>query len=79
MFRLILLALLALFGYQVEPTPARLNRKLTIREKIKLWFHNHKYELLLLFAIIAMIVFVIALVKFFPAMDGYNNRFQEVI
>ena len=79
MFRLIFLALLALLGYQVEPVPKRLNRKLTIREKIKLWFHNHKYELLLLLAIVAMIVIVLALVWFFPAMDGYNNRCGEVI
>lgn len=79
MFRLIFLALLALFGYQVEPTPARLNRKLTNREKINLWVCRHQYELLLLLTILVMAVFVLALVMFFPAMDNYNNRFQEVI
>lgn len=79
MFRLIFLTLLALFGYQVEPTPARLNKKLTTREKINLWVYRHQYELLLLLTVMVMIVFVLALVMFFPAMDGYNNRFQEVI
>ena len=79
MFRLIFLSLLALFGYQVEPAPARLNKKLTWREKLNIWVYNHQYELLLLITVMVMMVLVLALVMFFPAMDGYNNRFQDVI
>lgn len=79
LFKLIFLTLLALFGYRVEPTPARLNRKLSNREKINLWVYRHQYELLLLLTILVIVVFVLALIMFFPAMDNYNNRFQEVI
>ena len=47
MLRLIFLNLLALFGYQVEPAPARLGKKLTTREKINKWVRKHEYELLI--------------------------------
>lgn len=58
-FQLLLVTLLALFGYNIEPQPARLQRKLTLREKINCWTYKHRYEILFVIAIIAMITFVL--------------------
>ena len=79
MFRLIFLSLLALFGYQIEPAQARLNKKLTTREKINKWVRKHEYELLIVFIVMMMILFVLAIFMFVPPMDVWNNHFNEVI
>ena len=78
MLRLIFLNLLALFGYQ-EPAPARLDKKLTIREKINQWMRKHEYELLIVIIFLMMVLFVLAIFMFVPPMDVWNNHFNEVI
>lgn len=79
MLRLIFLNLLALFGYQVEPAPARLGKKLTTREKINKWVRKHEYELLIVIIFLMMVLFVLAIFMFVPPMDVWNNHFNEVI
>lgn len=78
MFQIILIVL-ALFGYRVEPTPARLEKKLTLREKINLWTRRHEYELLIIMFFMMMIIFALVIVLFFPAMDIFNNRLDMVV
>jgi len=77
MLRLILI-LLNLFGYRTV-TPVRLEKKMTAGEKINRWFQAHQSELLLVLIIAMMITLVLAMVMFFPAMDIWNNRFEEVV
>ena len=72
-----LFLLLNLFGYNIKP--ARLEKKLTLWEKIKEWITIHESELLLIIIIAMVVILVLATVKFFPAMDIWNNRFEEVI
>ncbi|MBQ2651930.1 MAG: hypothetical protein IJF83_00090 [Methanobrevibacter sp.] len=59
--------------------PARLGKKLTLNEKISLWFQRHEYEFLLLGLFIVMVLFVLAVFIFVPPMDMWNNHFNEVI
>lgn len=80
--RFILITLLAFLGYNLEPQPARLGRKLTLREKINCWVYIHRYELLLLITVMMMIVF--ALVVFLAigsATESGNmyNHIQDVV
>ena len=80
--RLILITLLAFLGYSLEPQPARLGKKLTLREKINCWVYIHRYELLLLITVMMMIVF--ALVVFLAigsATESGNmyNHIQDVV
>lgn len=80
--RLILITLLAFLGYNLEPQPARLGKKLTLREKINCWVYLHRYELLLVITVMMMIVF--ALVVFLAigsATESGNmyNHIQEVV
>lgn len=81
-FQLLLITLLALFGYNVKPQPARLQKKVTLREKLNCWVYLHRYELLLLLTIMSMIV--LALVVFLvigSATESGNlyNHIQDVI
>lgn len=80
--RLILITLLAFLGYSLEPQPVRLQKKLTLREKINCWVYIHRYELLLLITVMMMIVF--ALVVFLAigsATESGNmyNHIQDVV
>ena len=80
--QLILITLLSFFGYNIEQQPARLGRKITLREKINCWVYIHRFELLLLITIMMMIIF--ALVVFLvigSATDSGNmyNHIQDVI
>lgn len=79
MFKLILLILLNLLGFGINQGPARLDRKLTLREKIERWIHIHQYELLLILIFAMMITFVLAVIILVPPMDMWNNHFNEVI
>ena len=80
--RLILITLLAFLGYSLEQQPVRLQKKLTLREKINCWVYIHRYELLLLITVMMMIVF--ALVVFLAigsATESGNmyNHIQDVV
>ena len=79
MLQLILMVLLNLFGYDVPPQPVRLNKKLSLREKIQNWVKRHEFELLVIFIVLMMIVFVLVVFMCVPPMDPYNNHFNEVI
>lgn len=80
MIRLLLMTLLTLFGFENTTKPKYdLRKQVTLTENVNAWFNRHKYRLLLIIIIVAMIMAVIALVKFFPAMDPWTNRFDEVI
>lgn len=68
-----LFLLLNLFGYHTSPGPVRL------QEKIMAWVRIHELELLFIIIIAMMIILVLAILMFFPAMDVWNNRFEEVI
>ena len=78
MFKLILV-LLNLLGYRNTVTPVRLEKKMTVGEKINNWIKIHEPQILLVVIIAMMIIIVLLMVKFFPAMDGWNNRFEEVL
>lgn len=77
MFHLIQLVLLNALGFNSEP--ARLGRKLSLREKIELFAYRHEYELLLIITILMMVVFVLAVFALVPPMDLWNNHFDGVI
>ena len=80
MIRLLLITLLTLFGFENMNKPKYdLRKQVSLMDKIVLWFYMHRFELLLIITITAMVVFVLALVFWFPAMDPYTNRFNEVI
>ncbi|WP_407415740.1 hypothetical protein [Methanobrevibacter sp.] len=80
MFRLLMLILLNLLGFEDTHKPKYdLRKPVSGMDKIRLWFNRHKYEFLLILIIAIMILGVVALVKWFPAMDPYTNRFNEVI
>ena len=77
-----LITLLAFLGYNLEPQPVRLQKKVTLREKINCWVYIHRYELLLFITVMMMIIF--ALVVFLvigSATDSGNmyNHMQDVI
>lgn len=74
-----LFILLNIFGYNTNPEPVRLQKKLTLTEKIRAWVKLHEPELLVILIIVMMIVFVWTVFTFVPAMDMWNNHFQEVI
>lgn len=74
-----LFLLFSLFGYNTPTEPVRLQKKLTLTEKINEWLKIHEPELLVILIIVMMIVFVWAVFTFVPAMDMWNNHFQEVI
>lgn len=81
-FHLLVMALLAILGYNVQPQPARLQKKVTLREKINCWAYVHRYELLLFITIMCMII--LALVVFLAigsATDSGNvyNHIQDVV
>ena len=81
-FHLLVMALLAILGYNVQPQPARLQKKVTLREKINCWVYIHRYELLLFITIMCMII--LALVVFLAigsATDSGNvyNHIQDVV
>ena len=78
MFRIILLVLLNLFGFSMRE-PARLEKKVTFRQKVDRWAYIHQYELLLIITILMMVIFVIVAFAVVPPMDVWNNHLQEVI
>lgn len=78
----ILLILLTFLGYNLEPQPVRLQKKVTLREKLNCWVYLHRFELLFLITILVMITF--ALVVFLAigsATDSGNvyNHIQDVV
>ncbi|MBQ6350242.1 MAG: hypothetical protein IJI42_04870 [Methanobrevibacter sp.] len=77
--KLLFLSLINLLGFKLYPEPRRLNKKLTLREKINEWAYVHEYELLLIITILMMVVFVLVAFAVVPPMDLWNNHFQEVI
>lgn len=78
MFRIILLVLLNLFGFSMRE-PARLEKKVTFRQKVDRWAYIHQYELLLIITILMMVVFVLVAFAVVPPMDLWNNHFEEMI
>ena len=78
MFRIILLVLLNLFGFSMRE-PARLEKKVTFRQKVDRWAYIHQYELLLIITILMMVIFVLVAFAVVPPMDVWNNHLQEVI
>ena len=78
MFRIILLVLLNLFDFSMRE-PARLEKKVTFRQKVDRWAYIHQYELLLIITILMMVVFVLVAFAVVPPMDVWNNHLQEVI
>lgn len=80
MIRLLLMTLLTLFGFENTNKPKYdLHKQVTLTDRINAWFNRHKYTILLIIIAVSMVVGVIALVKWFPAMDPWNNRFDGVI
>lgn len=77
--KLLFLSLINLLGFKLYPEPRRLNKKLTLREKINKWAYVHEYELLVIITILMMVVFVLVAFAVVPPMDLWNNHFQEVI
>lgn len=77
--KLLFLSLINLLGFKLYPEPRRLNKKLTLREKINEWAYVHEYELLVIITILMMVVFVLVAFAVVPPMDLWNNHFQEVI
>lgn len=73
------LSLVNLLGFKLYPEPARLNKKLTLREKINEWAYVHEGELLLIITVLMMVVFVLVAFAVVPPMDLWNNHFQEMI
>lgn len=81
-FQVIILALLAIFGYNTKQQPVRLHKKVTLREKINNWVAIHKYELLLLLTILVMFLVVFVLFLLIgSATDSGNvyNHIEDVI
>lgn len=78
MFRIILLVLLNLFGFSMRE-PARLEKKVTFRQKVDRWAYIHQYELLLIITILMMVVFVLVAFAVVPPMDAWNNHLEEMI
>ena len=81
-FQLLLVTLLALFGYNVGPQPARLQKKLTLREKLDCWVYIHRYEILFVITIIVMVTCgVVCFLLIGSATDSGNvyNHMQDVI
>ncbi len=77
----ILLILLTLLGYN-KSQPARLQKKVTLREKINCWAYLHRYELLLLITIIVMITFVLVVfLAIGSATDSgmWYNHIEDVV
>ena len=80
MFKLILVILLSMFGFNLNKNePTRLEKKLTFREKLNKWVYIHQYELLLIITILMMVTFVIVAFAVVPPMDMWNNHLHEVI
>ena len=77
--KLLFLSLINLLGFKLYPEPRRLNKKLTLREKINEWAYVHEYELLVIITILMMVVFVLVAFAVVPPMDLWSNHFQEVI
>ena len=78
MFRIILLVLLNLFGFSMRE-PARLEKKVTFRQKVDRWAYIHQYELLLIITILMMVVFVLVAFAVVTPMDAWNNHLEEMI
>ena len=78
MFRIILLVLLNLFGFSMRE-PARLEKKLTLKQKIDRWAYIHQYELLIIITVLMMVVFVLVAFAVVPPMDAWNNHLEEMI
>lgn len=77
--KLLFLSLINLLGFKLYSEPRRLNRKVTLREKINDWAYVHEGELLLIITILMMVVFVLVAFAVVPPMDLWNNHFQEMI
>ena len=77
LLNLLLVSLFSLLGLFNEPK--RLNKKLTVSERINRWAYVHQYELLLIITILMMVVFVLVAFAVVPPMDVWNNHFNEVI
>lgn len=76
---LIVVSLFNLLGIRTYARPARLNKKLTLSERIDRWAYVHQYELLLTITILMMVIFVLVVFAVVPPLDVWNNHFQEVI
>lgn len=76
---LLFLSLVNLLGFKLYQEPPRLNKKLTLREKINEWAHVHEGELLLIITILMIVVFVLVVFAVVPPLDMWNNHFNEVI
>ena len=74
----ILLFLITYFGFENKPK-ADLRKKTSLADKVNSFIVMYRFELLLIITITFMVFFVLALVFWFPAMDPYTNRFNEVI
>lgn len=79
MFKLILLVLLNLLGFEINQKPVRLSPKNTWSEKKERWVETHQHELRLLIIFVMMVMFALVLFVCVPAMDPYTNQFQGVI
>ena len=79
MIRLLLMTLLTLFGFENTNKPKHdLRKQVSLIEKMALWFYTHRFTLLLIIMIIGVICVVVGMALWFPAMDPYTNRFNEV-
>lgn len=72
------LIILSLLGVKYQG-PARLNKKLTFKEKVDIWAYKYQYELLLIITILMMVVFVLVVFAVVPPLDLWNNHFNEVV
>lgn len=75
---MVLMTLLAIFGYNLQPQPARLQKKVTLREKINCWVYIHRYELLLFIAIMSMIIFALAVFLVIGSATDSGNVYNHI-
>lgn len=77
--QLILLVFLNLFEPEYN-RPVRLEKKLTLTEKLNNWIYRHYYELLFLIIFMMLVIFALAIFYFVgPVESGnYYNHIQEV-
>ena len=61
--------------------PVRLNKKLSLKERVQKWFNKHKMPFVIAGIFIALIIFVALIIKFAPGTESGNwyNGLKGVI
>ncbi len=61
--------------------PVRLDKKISLKEKIQKWFNKHKMPFVIAGIVVALIIFVVLMIKFAPGTESGNwyNGLRGVI